>query len=344
MRRLACAAALALIAAFAAGALEIKEGLVKLVINENSARVSLYRLIDVAKGRYEPLIFDQDPRTTYVTLSIDGKQVKLGDASDYRFTVSRIDTGALLEFRSSFCAVRQKLEFAKSEGSALADGIKVTFELENVSERDELLGLRFLVDTWLGEKSGAHFSTDLREKVGEETEIPATAADRWIVSPGERASFMVEIQGPGLVRPDRAVLANWKRITDSTWLFDVNPQRNFTLVPYSINDSAIALYWEPVLVPRGGLRSISFIAGSFNDKGYSRAKTATTGTEELFKTTVLGSAAPDAKTAAAGDLLIVRDLISRIDRALSSGAAVSFEEIEAWKKILDKLEERKKGY
>jgi hypothetical protein len=154
---------------------------------------------------------------------------------------------------------------------------------------------------------------------------------------------MVQFAGPGIDRPDKVVLANWKRLSDASWGFDVNSQRNFTLVPYSINDSAIALYWEPISVARGGSRRISFVMGTLNEKGYPEASEKTT-TEQIFASTVLGSAAPDAATAMAADIVAVRDLVSRIDRALSTGGTISDDELAAWRKILDRLEERKKGY
>ncbi len=343
-RRAIAAIALAVLAQFCATALELKEGLVRLVINESTARISIYRLVDIAKGRYESLIFDQDPRTSFATLSIDGRFAKLGDASDYRVSVSRTDTGAQIEFRSSFCAVRQYLDFAKSEGAALADGIKVRFELENVSERDSMLGLRYLIDTNLAEKSGIHFSSSTRSRINEETSILPNAADTWIATPGDKASFMVQFGGPGVDRPDRVILANWKRLSDAPWGFEANIQRNFTLVPYSINDSAMDLFWEPGSVPRGGIRKISFFMGSLNEKGYPAAVAGKTQTEDIFASTVLSAGTPDIQASIATDLVAVRDLISRIDRSISTGAKISDEELAAWKRILDRLEERKKVY
>ncbi len=348
MKRIPAVAALLLIASFALQALEVKEGLVKLVVNESTARISLYRLTDVAKGRYEALIFDQDPRTTFATLSADGRQYKLGDSSEFRSSVSRTDTGVRIEFRSASFVVRQSLDFARSEGSALADGLRVTFAIENISEREASLGLRYLIDTWLGEKSGNHFSTDKRPRVNEETSITAADADTWVASmsgppASGKAAYMIQFAGPGIDRPDRVLLSNWKRLSDSSWGFDANPQRNFTLVPYSINDSAAALFWEPVSVARGGTRSLSFAMGSLNEKGYP-ADDGKSPTEAIFAATVLGASAPDAATSMAADLVAARDLIGRIDRAMADGGTISADELAAWRKILDRLEERKKGY
>jgi hypothetical protein len=341
-RILIAALALALLP-LAASALEVKEGLVKLVASETTGRVSVYRLIDVAKGKYEPLIFDQDPRTSVVTLSADGRQVKLGDSSEYRFQVSRTDGGIRIEYRSATCVVRQTYDFAKSAGQALADGVRVGFELENVSERESMLGLRVLIDTWLGEKSGIHFRTAKLPRIAVETALSGSGEDKWVASPGDKASFMVQFAGDGLEGPDEVLLSNWKRLADAPWDYDANPQRNFTLIPYSINDSAIALYWEPTAVSRGGTRKVSFVMGSLNEEGY-RAPDGKTKTEEIFAATVLAAGAPDAATSLAADLVAVRDLVSRIDRAIAAGGTISDDELAAWKKILDRLDERKKGY
>jgi hypothetical protein len=345
MRTHKTAAAFALTALFAASAasLEIKEGLVKLVASESTGRVTVYRLIDVAKDRSEPLMFEQDPRTSLVTLSVDGRHVKLGDSSEYRFQVSRTDGGIRIEYRSASCVVRQTYDFVKSSGQALADGVLVGIELENVSERESMLGLRVLIDTWLGEKSDVHFKTAKAERINVETALGPGSDSSWVCTPGERASFMVQFTGEGVAGPDKVLLSNWKRLADTTWGYDANPQRNFTLIPYSINDSAVALFWEPVAVSRGGTRKLSFFMGSFNELGY-RAPEGKTKTEEIFEATVLAPEKPDAATSIAADLIAVRDLISRIDRSLAVGGDISDQELDAWKKILDRLEERKKGY
>ncbi|MGO8694179.1 MAG: hypothetical protein ACLQMF_10990 [Rectinemataceae bacterium] len=333
--------ALALAFSATAYGLEAKEGLVRLLVNESNARISLYKLVDVAKKRYVALFYDQDPRTSFATLSIDGRNVRLGDASDYSITVSRTETGVRIEFRSSSCIVLETLDFARSAESTLADGLHVSFELENISDRDSRLGLRFLIDTYLAEKSGVHFVTARRSRVSQETTITPSSSESWVETPGDLANFMVQLAGSGIDKPDLVLLANWKRLSDAPWSFDVNPQRDFTQMPYSINDSAIALYWEPQLVTHGAVRRIDFAMGSFDDKGYLPVGVET-GT--MIGSTALGASAPDKATAMATDLVATRDLISRIDRALSSGMPISADEIATWQKILDRLEERKKGY
>jgi len=335
---------ISILALAAETSLEVKEGLVKIAVDETTARLSLYRLIDIPKGVYEPLFFSKDPRTSFATLSLDGLQYRLGDASDYRFSISRTDSGVLVEFRSSRCVIKENLDFVKSEGAALADGLKISYSLENVSQKDESIGLRLLFDTWLAEKSGVHFRTDAKARINVATSLDAFSEDSWISTPGERADFMVLLRGAGIDRPDRVLLSNWKRLSDESWGFEAVPSRNFTLLPYSVNDSALALYWQPILVKKGGERRITAVIGAFNAKGYPIQTAATDATASLFASAVLADPKVDPSAAMSSDLVAVRDLISRIDLSIASGKAPSPEELAAWQKILDRLEEREKGY
>jgi hypothetical protein len=342
--RVSLGLALLLLSAAASYGLEIREGLVKLVIDETSARVSLYRLVDVAKDRYEALIFDEDNRTTYLTLSFEGRQYKLGDSSDFRQTITRNEKGAVIEFKSAFAKVTETLEFARSAGAAIADGVRLRVTMENVSQKDASVGLRFLVDTYLGEKSGVHFATPSKNKIAFETVMEGSAIEAWAESPGEQSSFMIQLKGEGIDGPDRVHFANWKRLNDAPWLLDASAARNFTQLPYSVNDSAMALYWQPRAVPKGGSMTAGVAMGAFNEKGYPPTVTDS-GADTLFSKTVLSqSAGGDTNSLIASDLLSVRDLLSRIDLVLSSGVAPSADEVASWKKILDLLEERKKGY
>jgi hypothetical protein len=155
---------------------------------------------------------------------------------------------------------------------------------------------------------------------------------------------MIQFVGAGLDRPDRVHFANWKRLNDAAWLLEASSARNFTLLPYSVNDSAIALYWLPRPIPRGGIFNVVTAMGLFNEKGFPPAS-SDSGANDLFAKTVLSTpTSTDKNSQVASDLLAVRDLLSRIDLVLSSNVQASSDEIAAWKKILDLLEERKKGY
>ena len=232
------------------GALEIKEGRMRVVIDTRNGRMAFYYLADMTGNQYVPLLYDQESRTSYPTLVIDQRTYKLGESGDFRISVNRQPGGALIEYRSAFCILRQRISFVSSTASSLADGVSIQFEIENVSERDYSAGLRYLLDTWLGEKSGRHFTSPATGTLQGEALLSGQFPERWMLSSGDSATVAVLLDKPS-TRPDRVLFANWKRINDAPWIFDASATRGFTLLPYSINDSALAQigrasWWERV--------------------------------------------------------------------------------------------------
>jgi len=335
-------ASIALLCSSAFG-LDIKEGRMRLVINERSGRFALYYLADVAKNQYVPLLYDQETRTTYATLMVDDKPYKMGDASEFRVSVSQEPGGgARIEYRSSFCVVKQSFAFVASPGSAMRDGVTIGFSIENVSQKDATVGLRFLMDTWLGEKASAHFWVKSMGPVSGESVLAGDSADPWIRSvetvSGTEANLQVQLTAPA-TRPDRLVAANWKRLNDAAWSFDASSSRNFTLLPYSINDSAVALYYEPLTIRPGSTRDIVVILSQAND-GYPAVAS------QAVSPTVSAITSPEltAPLNEMADLIAVRSVIEAIDAALATGAVPSAEDMAAIESTLRRLETRKAKY
>jgi hypothetical protein len=176
--------------------LEAKDGRMRLVVDERSGRFSLHYLSDVATNRYVPLLYAQEIRTTYPTLMVDQKTYRLGDTSEFRVTVGKYEAGAVkVEYRSAFCAVRQTFTFVASKGAAMADSVRIGFEIENLSQNDSKIGLRFLLDTWLGEKSLAHFGSASSGALTGETELGSDYSDSWIRS-AENLGTAISTEAP----------------------------------------------------------------------------------------------------------------------------------------------------
>jgi hypothetical protein len=338
--------AFALLVPASLGSLELKEGRMRLMLNDKLGRFSLYYLSDVSKNTYVPLFLDSDPRTSSLTAVADAKEYRLGDDANFRITVSQTDAGASMRFVSTSCAVSENFTFIRSEGEELANGILIKISLENLSEHSISLGLRFLIDTWLGEKSGKFFYTDTRPSITKELSITRTDADTYLVSPGDDGtSLQWMIAGNGLTRPDRIILANWKRLIDSSWNFDVAPTRDFSLMPYSINDSAAAFFFEPVSVERGGNREIVLAMGEFSPKGFGAATQQTSSAAKLFQSAIGSqSGSEDKNTSVQTDLIAIRDLLEQIDRKLDANAMISKEELDVFSQVLEELKKKKQNY
>jgi len=340
MKKLSIALCLALSLAPAVPCLELRDGLVRLVIDDRTGRFALYELADASRNRYEPLLYDKETRTTFATLSVDGKTYRLGESSEFRVSVARDGAGARVEYRSSFCSVRQSFSFLTSPGSSLTDGVSIDYVIENLSTKESSIGLRILYDTWLGEKSSAHFSASSSGALTTETFLEGDYADTWIRS-GEAAGGSGSLQlqlAPPATRPDRLVAANWKRLSDAIWAFDKAASRGFTLLPYSINDSALALYFEPAVLRPGSTRAVRSILSRPHD-GYPSGAPAAATTAAVAATPV-----DTAPLDAVADLVAVRALLDAIDEALAAGRKPSEADLAAMKAALERLEARKRKY
>ncbi|OHD22085.1 MAG: hypothetical protein A2Y38_12580 [Spirochaetes bacterium GWB1_59_5] len=329
----------------AAFGLELKDGRMKLVIDEKSGRFSLYYLAEVTKSHYVPLLYSEETRTTYSTLSFDQKTYKLGDASDFRVSVAKEAAGGVrIEYRSSFCVVKQTFSFVTSPGASMSDGVTLEYSIENVSQKDTPIGLRVLFDTWLGEKTQAHFSAQSAGILSGEVALSGEYADSWIRSAEatgtkDGVSLQIQLSAPA-TKPERVLAANWKRLSDAVWAFEPSTSRNFTLLPYSINDSAVALYFEPITVRPGSTRRISTILSQAND-GYPAVQTTTESVSPALAITAPAVTAPLDEMV---DLVAVRDVLDAINIAIGSGAVPTVAELEAMDSIVRQLETRKAKY
>ncbi len=342
MKRLFAALALFICAASMLSAIELTNGRMKLVLDERNGRFSLYYMTDVSKKSYVALLDDKESRTTYPTLYIDQKAYKLGEAAEFRVSAAKEGSGYLVQYRSSMAVVRQYFAFASSPGSPLADGLSIRFEIENVSERDLSIGLRYLFDTWLGERENAHFMSSVPVLFANETLLPSGFDERHVASVGMGASVHFVLGAPA-TKPDRIVASNWKRLNDSAWSLEVNPARNFTLMPYSINDSALALFYDPAMLKRAAVRGVSVLLSGANPGSYAQALAEAASAEGPAQS-VSVPIAVSAQLDIMADLISARSLLASINMALSQGQEPSKEQMASLADVLKRLEERKAGY
>jgi len=332
-------------------ALEVKSGRMKLVLHEDIGRFSLYYLEDLKQDTYVPLFLDQDPRTSFITVLENNRIHKMGETGGFTLSTEKTAQGARFIWKSSSVEVVEDFKPATAQGGRLAAGLRISLQITNTSEKTSKIGARFLVDTYLGEKSGIHFKTAQKNSYSHEAEIIPSAAQWYVLSPSsdyEDVALQTMLFGGGVTVPSRVVLANWKRLTESPWDYQVNPSRNFNLLPYSIDDSAEALYYNPVSVDRGQTREIVILLGNAASGGYSVESTSDSGLSDLLGNEA--SAAPASTggstpgttrgTASASpyhDLVAVNDILREIDRLLGANTPVTEQDLAVIENALEKL-------
>ena len=259
------------LAAYSAGAAEFVDGRIRLVIHEKTGRFSLYYMADIAREEYLPFFFDEDPRTSFISLMINNRSYRMGDSTFFRTRLGGTAQNPALIFESTTLTLTQEFSFIRTGASAQTNGVRITFTIANRSGQSIESGLRFLIDTHLSEESLPHFITDIQEISGE-TLIDNTNLDRYWASENPRLALMGSIGGEQLSRPDYILFANWKRLNDVPWKpSSIVPGRNFNLQPYSMNDSSVCYYYEPITIPQGGSRTITLALSSRDTGGFDQS-------------------------------------------------------------------------
>jgi hypothetical protein len=293
LRRNALAVLLLGAALLRAWPLEVSEGRLKLVLHQGLGRFSLY--LDGI-----PLFVDQDPRTSGLSLLLDDRVYKLGDSGEFKESSEALFGGARFTWTSKRLTVTQTFSFQGKEA------LSVSVTVRNNSDRELSVGLRFLLDTYLGEAGFPHFRTDRDREINGEISYAAPEMPAWWSSRSSRSSrapenlgLLMPLRGEGVTTPDRLVLANWKRLSEALWLYETVPARSFSDLPYSINDSAACLYYGPQPLAAGASRTYQMILSGAKDPSPAAAAPPAAAPAAGAAAPVAGAAATPAGAVAA---------------------------------------------
>ena len=319
---------LALTVSTALWPLEVEEGNVRLTLDEDSARF----LLDVrsfAAGRdWIPLIFPEDSRTSGLDIREGNRVFRIGDGGDFRQVAEVTDDGVFFIWTSATLRVSERFRFIRSVGGDVVDGVQIDIAITNLGEQSVPVGMRLLLDTYLGERENVHFTTPLRQQITREAEILPSAAEWYIRSaPTEGGQgLQVMLSGAGVTAPEQVAVANWKRLSDSDWVYAVDEDRNFNRLPYSINDSALLLSFREQVLRQNERYEVSVQMGGLADKGFLDPD----------------SSAPVTDDARLAVLDSLTELLEQIDALLADTSATA-EEVADLRKQLQVLSEQVPG-
>jgi hypothetical protein len=337
--------------------LDIAQGRMKVDLNEGTGRYTVSYMTDLKNRVYKPLLVYNDPRTSVVCIAIGNKVYRLGESIEFRTSAERTENGARFVWTSSLLAITEEFSFVASQGSSAADGIRIDLKVKNVSEQDLNVGVRFIFDTYLGEASYVHFKTD---KVAEITrELTITKAEKtgyWaspLVGDPEEFGLICPLALSEVTVPDRIVFANWKRLTDASWGYETASSRNFNLMPYSVNDSAVSHYFDARPVAKGSEWQITTILGKYSSSGFAALSGEKAGESEIAESEIedtiaalkaalaRGAGIKDALISAKTDVSLIDRLIAYINRRLASPDTMRQDELIDLSQILTELKARR---
>jgi hypothetical protein len=239
------------------------------------------------------LTFDPWGRTNNTCLRFDGKDERLfggsGGSWDERAARQwKDDKGVDHEgMRSVWVSddwklhVTQLVERVRGEQSQLLDTCRVRYQMQNHDDRAHTVGIRFLLDTFIGGNDGVPFTipgdSDLCDT---SRDLPAQARDHKIpdflqalekpdlAHPGTIAHLRLKLDG--LEAPMRVTLGAWPdeklRVLDrgaagpaTLWTVPLLPLKSI-----EPGDSAVTIYWEEKPLMAQAQREVGFEYGLWN--------------------------------------------------------------------------------
>jgi len=327
---------------------DITEGKIKLSIDENQGSFIPYYLANINTGEYIPLLFDKDPETTFLSIMVDNKIYRMGNTSIFSNEFSLTSSGAEIVWTSTVLKITENFSFLKSKKSSLSDGFKITITVENISDNTNYIGISYLFDTYLGEEQNSHFFTDTGTQITSENSYSRNFPAYW-VSPSKNSNLsglQGMVRGSGITVPSKIIFANWKRLKDNLWNFTIKKSRNFNLIPYSINDSAVAFIYDPTRIESHHARTVVLAMGGYTNSSFNASESIKdSGIDSLFDKTLTTEQDPqNTETSVKTDLISITDLLKKIDNYLEYPDNISQGEIDLIKQILETLKQRKTLY
>lgn len=280
-----------------------------------------------------PLFFPEDPTTSYFKLLLDNRIYVLGDSFSFRQSAETNESGGTITWTSSRVSIETQINIAHRSY------VYIDVDITNTAENAQEVGLRLMLDTYLGEKAD-HFTTAAGPI---STEIEFSEPPEYIQSGvrDETALYLL-FDEYGATKPDRIVLANWKRLNDVNWTYEINSNRSFSYSPYSVNDSAVSTYFEPYELAPGESRSIRIVL-AISLPGAPPPPTSA-------QTTTAGSAASQTASQSAGSVITIPQnigpyitaidaAIDLIDEILTAGREPTEEELRRIQSAIETIEE-----
>ena len=253
-------------------AAEYKDGRIKLVIDERLGSFFLYYMTDVERRIYEPLFLEKDKRTSFLSAYINNKEYKMGSNSEFKMVVRGEKNKPSLVFESRFMSITEEFSFIRTASSGVSNGVRIDVRVESWSPETMNVGVRLLIDTFLGEKYIPPFRTDLRT-IGSETIIDKTSPDQYWISRNDTYGMMGSIFVEGTEAPDFIQFASWKRMSASKFKIDYVQGRSFNSTPFSVKDSAVCYFLDIKPMERWGRRMMTVLLAAEDGYGFDGDKT-----------------------------------------------------------------------
>lgn len=147
--------------------------------------------------------------------------------------------------------------------------VRVKLKMRNLADKKAVLALKAVYNLCLGENRQAHYSTAANKAIGSEYVLVPSREEGWVISSDGQNAIEFVLYGKGVTPPKKAAMANKDVIDLATPITLFNPGNTFNSI-LSYNDSAMALFWEPVELAKDANVTYSFVV-NFSDSDFQNS-------------------------------------------------------------------------
>ena len=310
---------LVLLSDFALSAADFNNGNIRLSIDEKKGSISLYYMPNSKSKRYEPLFYSREPKSSYISVSLDSKIYRLDQSGYFRTRTERIDGNPVIVYESPDVIIREIFTPVKTVSSSDTNGFNITIVMQNKGDRPISAGLRFLIDTHLGEgRKSIPIFTD-NQSIEKETIIEGSSGETYWISRGSKVSLMGSIVNPfdrSAKAPDFIHIANWRRLNYTHWKLSFSKDRSFSIFPYSVRDSAVCYYYEPAMLESGKSFTYSILLSTEDTAMYDPS--LVTKNYDDTELQMLYRMKKTLEQFIAGDIILYEDDLDEIENSIDS--------------------------
>jgi hypothetical protein len=159
---------------------------------------------------------------------------------------------------------------------------------------------------------------------------------------------MGSISAPQGKSPDSVHFANWKRLNEAPWKSSYSENRNFNYPPYSIGDSAVCYYYDPVPLSQDQELIYTITLAAEDPAGFEHLRlpeaVPAAGnapvSEPEWEPIIPFQKDPFPDNSRESDLALLRSLMDRLDKFLSGEIELSEEELAVMELTITLLKAR----
>lgn len=251
------------------GDVALQDGTVRMETVRESGAVLFY--VVNGKKTYPAVKTSEYGQSNYLSIFSGAKEYRLnkfGHCSySYDVTTSSITETMLVKDIAEVVAVYQLDKYSPKDKDT--NCVRVNISIKNLAQKKSVLALKAVYNLCLGENRQAHYSTAALKSIGSEYLMIPSKQDPWIISSDGQNAVEFVLYGKNVTPPKKAVMANKDVIDLSTPITLFNPGNTFHSI-LSYNDSALALFWDPVEIEKDSIVSYSY-AINFSDSDFQNS-------------------------------------------------------------------------